>query len=371
MILNSLLLRNFRLHKSTTLEFSKNLNYIIGGNGQGKTTILEAIYYLCTTKSLSQSQDSEAVTFNEGSFEIGGKFSDLTDSTIRAYYDINNNKKVIFIDDKQIHRAASVIGKFPVVTLIQSDHAITQGAPAERRKFVDSIISQASETYLNILLDYNKTLRQRSALLSKIKETGNRNLYPQLEAWTETLVNHGTELVKHRIRFINEFNDYVSEAYTNIMESAELPAVQYSFLGESEEGKIEEVFNEELNSLRNSELTRAKNLVGPHRDDFHFYVNEYELRKYGSQGQHKTFQIALRFGQFFYMKDTLGRTPIFLMDDVFGELDTYRSNKISLYLKEIGQAFITMTDFTKYEEINISDTDKVINVKNGTVTYVE
>lgn len=369
MIINTINLRNFRLHRSTELEFSKNLNYIIGGNGQGKTTILEAIYYLCTTKSLNQSQDSETVTFEENFFEVKGKFKDLTDNTIRVYYELSNNKKSFFIDDKQIYRAASVIGRFPVVTLIQSDHAITQGAPAERRKFVDSIISQSSETYLNILLDYNKCLRQRSALLSRIKETNNRSLFPQLEAWTETLVKHGSEIVKHRMRFVKNFNKYVAEVYTNIMERVEIPAIEYSFFGEADENKIEEVFNEQLNRVRTDELIRAKNLVGPHRDDYHFYINEYELRKYGSQGQHKTFQIALRFGQFFYMKDTLGRTPLFLMDDVFGELDTYRSNKISIYLKEIGQAFITMTDFSKAEEINISDTDKVINVNKGVAQY--
>ena len=369
MILSSVSLRKFRLHKSTDLEFSKDLNYIIGGNGQGKTTILESIYYLCTTKSLNRSQDSEAVNFEDTQFEVKGKFIDLTENSIRVNFDISSNKKSYFINEKQIYRASSVIGKFPVVTLIQSDHEITQGAPAERRKFVDSIISQASETYLDILLDYNKTLRQRSALLSRIKETGNRNLYTQLEAWTETLVKLGAEIVRHRIKFIKDFNGYIFEAYRNIMGNSEEPAIEYSFLGETEVDNVETKFYEELNNLRNDELIRTKNLVGPHRDDFHYYVNGYELRKYGSQGQHKTFQIALRFGQFFYMKDTIGRTPIFLMDDIFGELDTYRSNKISQYLRKIGQAFITMTDFSKVEDITIGESDKIINVKQGQAVY--
>lgn len=369
MILSSINLKNFRLHKKSKIEFSQDLNYIIGGNGQGKTTILEAIYYLCTTRSLSQSQDSEVVNFNEKYFEVSGLFKDFTENKIQAYYDLENNKKSFFVNDKQVYRASSVIGKFPVVTLIQSDHAITQGAPAERRKFVDSIISQASETYLNILLDYNKTLRQRSSLLTRIKETNKKNLFIQLEAWTETLVKHGTELVKHRIKFIKEFNSYMSEAYNNILEGNEKPGIEYSFVGVKEENQVEEAFNQELNRLKRDELIRAKNLVGPHRDDFHFYINEYELRKYGSQGQHKTFQIALRFGQFFYMKDTLGRTPIFLMDDVFGELDTYRANKISIYLKKIGQAFITMTDFSNVDGIEVSSSDKILNVKSGEVVY--
>jgi DNA replication and repair protein RecF len=369
MILSSIALKNFRLHKETKINFSEDLNYIIGGNGQGKTTILEAIYYLCTTKSISQAQDSEAVNFDEAFFEISGLFKDLTDNKVQAFYNLESNKKSFFVDEKQVNRASSIIGKFPVVTLIQSDHAITQGAPAERRKFVDSIISQASNTYLNILLDYNKTLRQRSSLLSRIRETNDQSLFMQLEAWTETLVKLGSELVRHRLKFIKKFNSYMVEAYNNIMEGNEKPVIEYSFFGVKEEHKVQETFNEELNRLKRDEFNRAKNLVGPHRDDFHFYINNYELRKYGSQGQHKTYQIALRFGQFFYMKDTLGRTPIFLMDDVFGELDTYRANKISIYLKKIGQAFITMTDFSNVEGIEISDSDKIFNVKNGSIAH--
>lgn len=370
MILKSIELKNFRLHKNTALEFSDDLNFIVGGNGQGKTTILEAVYYLCTTKSLNQTADTESVNFDSSGFELNGQFSDITNNRVRMLFDQLSNKKSYFLGDKQIFRTSSIIGKFPVVVLIQSDHAITMGAPTERRKFIDSVISQASETYLKILIEYGKTLRQRSSLLSKIREEGNRMYLPQLEAWTESLVKLGSEIVKHRLKFLNDFDEYIKEAYRNIMEDNETPSIKYSFLDSENIENIEERFNKGLLDKRNDEIRRAANLVGPHRDDFLFLVNNLELRKYGSQGQHKTFQIALRFGQFYYLKDKMGRVPVFLMDDIFGELDTYRAGKISSYLKNIGQAFITMTDFSNIQNLDIAESDKQIRIFNGTAEYV-
>jgi DNA replication and repair protein RecF len=369
MVLNNIELLNFRLHKNTSLKFSDNLNFIIGGNGQGKTSILEAIYYLCTTKNLNNYSDGEAVTFDTKGFEINGVFKELTSNKTRLIYDSDSNKKNYFVDEKQVHKAYSIIGQFPVVTLIQSDHAITQGSPSDRRKFVDSVISQASVTYLKTLLDYNRTLRQRSSLLSQIKETGDKNLYDHLDAWNSTLVTTGTEIIKHRLKFIKEFNQYVKDAYKNIMQDKEQPLIEYLPFNTNNEDSVEKLFVDKLKERKEEELRRGVNLIGPHREDFVFRINNLELKKYGSQGQHKTFQIALRFAQFFYMKEKLNKTPIFLMDDVFGELDSFRANKISGYLKEIGQAFITMTDFSKIDELNISDSDLLIKIKEGDAEY--
>lgn len=369
MNLKLLKLKNFRLHKNSSIEFSDNLNYILGGNGQGKTSILEAVYYISTTKSYIASSDYEAVSFSENFFDVEAEISDLTENKIKLTYNALNNKKDITLNDKNVYSAASIIGKFPIVIITQSDYKITLGAPADRRKFIDSIISQASETYLNVLLEYQKTLRQRSSLLNQIKETNNSDLFKQLDVWTETLVSRGTEIVKHRLKFVRLFNDYISTCYRKIMNDTEKPIIKYSFNNCEDENKIESVFIEELEKLREQELRRATNLVGPHRDDFLFYINDYELKSFGSQGQNKTYQIALKFGQFFFLKDILGKTPMFLMDDVFGELDSFRANKISEYLNDIGQAFITLTDFSNFGHLNKSANDKIIKVEQGKVSY--
>lgn len=313
MVLKQIELQNFRLHKHTSLVFSDKLNLIIGGNGQGKTTILEAIYYLCTTKNINLASDIDVITFGETFFNTSGHFYDLTNNKCNLYFEAQKNKKSYILDEKQVTKAAEIIGKFPVVTLIQSDHAITQGAPSERRRFVDSVITQSSSTYLDILLDYNKTLRQRSSLLTQIKESRNYFLLEQLDSWTETLVKTGAQIIQYRKNFVSEFNSFIKDTYINIIEKKEIPVIVYQTIQAEDKQEIETVLRKEIVSLREDEIRRGVNLIGPHRDDFTFYINEKELKRFGSQGQHKTFQIALRFAQFFYMKEKLAKNPIFLV----------------------------------------------------------
>jgi len=369
MFLRKLLLNNFRLHRDTEIDFSNELNYIVGGNGQGKTTILEAIYYLCTAKNINQNSDNEVVTFGENNFSATAFFSDLIEYKSRVFFGLDSNKKIYFLNDKQLTKLSSFIGKFPVVSLTPVDFFITQGQPADRRKFVDSIISQINPTYLDYLLEYNRILKQRSVLLNQLKETKNKNLLTQLDAWTEMLAKNGTEIVKHRKVFISDFRQHLIDNYANFVQNNESPEIIYNFLDTKNNSDIEKKFIGELERNREQEIIRGKNLVGPHRDDFWFFLNNKELKKFGSQGQHKTFQIALRFAQFFYMFEYSGKKPIFLMDDIFGDLDSVRVKKIGSYLKSIGQAFITLTDFNNNDKIFRTDTDKFISVNNGKISY--
>ncbi len=367
MILHSIRLKNFRTHKNLELEFSEKLNYIVGGNGEGKTSILESIYYLCTTKSYNAKSDYEVVSFNENEFEIEGLFKDLTQDIVKVFFSLEENKKNYIQNNKIVFRSSEVIGRFPVVILTPADHSITQGSPSERRKFVDSVISQASETYLKNLLGYNKTLRQRSSLLTRIKENRNESLLAELEAWTERLVESGTDLIEHRIRFIKDFNDYISESYKIIMGNDEIPGIYYSFLEDFKGKDVKDHFKKLVEEKKDEEMRRAANLVGPHRDDYVLEINNINLRTFGSQGQHKTYQVVLRFAEFFYLKEITGKNPLFLLDDVFGELDTNRSVKISEYLRGVGQAFITLTDFSNLSFLKIKDEDMVFKLKDGVV----
>jgi DNA replication and repair protein RecF len=369
MILKSIQLKNFRKHKNISLDFSDRLNYIIGGNGQGKTTILEAIFYLCTTRSHNSKSDSEAVAFSENEFEITGNFRGMTENNSRVHYTLSQNRKSYFKDDKQISRASDVVGKFPVVLLSPEDHSVTQGSPAERRRFVDSVISQANETYLRNLIDYNKILKQRSSLLNQLRETRNKNLVEELQAWSSILVQAGSYLIKQRKKFISEFNEYVTGSYEIIMDYEEKPRVEYSFFNDYKKDDIEEEFRGQLEERKEEEIARGTNLVGPQRDDFIFSIDGYNLKTYGSQGQHKTFQVVLRFAEFFYLKEITGTEPIFLLDDVFGELDAQRAIRISDYLTGVGQAFITVTDLSDFSFLKRNETDKVIKLSQGQIIY--
>jgi DNA replication and repair protein RecF len=369
--LTSISLRNVRKHTDIKINFAGGLNYIVGGNGLGKTTILESIYYLCTTKSCCTKSDANVVKFNEDRFEITGMFEELTKDNAAVIYSISNGRKQYQLNEKQVFRPSSIIGKFPVVMLSPSDHSITQGSPAERRKFIDSVISQSSRTYLDVLLEYQKILRQRTALLSRIREGNMVNGKNELEVWNQKLISTGEQIINYRIKFLKDFKPYVSESYKKIMEEKESPDINYVYLGGFKDENIGGRFKELLDEFREEETRRAANLIGPHRDEFVFEISSINLREFGSQGQHKTFQTVLRFAEFFYIKDVANNTPIFLLDDVFGELDAHRANKVSEYLSEIGgQAFITLTDFGNFSFLKAGKGDSIIKLsEEGKIAY--
>jgi len=204
-------------------------------------------------------------------------------------------------------------------------------------------------------------------LLQSIKETKNYSLMGELDAWTEKLMQGGLEIIKHRVAFIKNFHLFVRNSYYKIMGEDEEPKITYYFLNDSSEDNIESRFKTLLDERHNEELRRATNLVGPHRDNFIFELNCLNLKTYGSQGQHKTFQAVLRFAEFCYLKEVTGRSPLFLLDDVFGELDANRASKISEYLGEVGQAFVTLTDFGNFSFLKTTSEDKVIKLNRGEV----
>jgi DNA replication and repair protein RecF len=369
MFLSSICLKNIRRHTDIKIEFADKLNYIVGGNGVGKTTILESIYYLCTTKSCITSSDSEVVKIGETGFGIQGNFNSLTYDSVQINYSLNENKKAYILGSKQISKFSEIIGKFPVVLLSPADHSITQGSPAERRKFVDSVISQSSRTYLNHIFEYNKILKHRTYLLNRIRES-NKEDDSELEAWNQKLINTGVEIIKHRKEFISEFKSYVDDSYLKILSEKEKPRIHYHYLGGMCVDNHADCFKQQLEQRQEDEIRRGNNLVGPHRDDFIFEINETNLKSYGSQGQHKTFQTVLRFAEFFYLKDKTGFSPLFLLDDVFGELDAERAAAISNYLSAVGQAFITLTDFANISFLKIRNEDKVIKISTvGSIAY--
>jgi DNA replication and repair protein RecF len=361
MLLSSLSVTNFRKHISSNFQFAEGLNYIVGQNSIGKTSILEAIHYLCSSKSMF-AKDNEVVTFNEKQFEVEGVFQNKNINKVRVFFNNSENKKYFLLNGKQVHKSSDIVGKFPVVTLTPEDHQITQGSPADRRKFFDSVFSQASKTYLDFLIDYNKILKHRTVILNQLSERITPSLLEELDSWTENLVTKGSQIIKYRKKFIKDFNNYLVESYAQIMDSNEIPSIRYLTITEEQDFDERKVLEDLLKKNRQLEIKRNINLFGPHRDDFLFEINGINLKKFGSQGQNKTFQITLRFAEFFYLKEFTDEVPIFLLDDVFSELDAFRAGRVSEFLKKVGQAFITLTDFSNMSFLSKSDKDRIINL---------
>ncbi|MCC6549534.1 MAG: DNA replication/repair protein RecF [Ignavibacteriaceae bacterium] len=369
MIVRRLTLHDFRIHHSTEMEFSPKLNFIVGGNGQGKTSLIEAIYFLCTTKNYKGAPDTDLLRFGQPGYTVHGVFEDATENNVHIRFLADENRRIYIKDGKTVHRAADIIGAFPVVLLTPEDHALTQGAPADRRKFIDSVISQYSSVYLDNILEYAKVLKQRTFLLNRIKENPGRSLTAELDAFTEKMILTGSAVIRQRDEFLQEFKSFVEEVYQEIMREEESPSMHYQFLeGAAPESDISALFRQKIYARRDDEIRRGMNLTGPHRDDIDFGINGKSLKSFGSQGQHKTFQVALRFAQFFYLKQRSGKTPVFLLDDVFGELDAHRAGHISRYLRQVGQAIITMTDLSNYAYLREMNESRMFTVSAGTVT---
>jgi len=343
MSLLNITLNNFRLHKNSSFDFCQGLNFIVGKNGTGKTSILEAIYYLCVSKSFYNVSDEEIANFESDYFDIKGIFNSDGKKKIRVFYSKAQNKKAIFKDDKNISKASEIIGLNPIVIFTPEDYKLTYGYSQDRRKFVDSFISQYSASYLETLLIYNKILKNRKALLEKIKNENNKSFRLELDAWSEKLFQTGSFISYKRLDFFKEFIPYLNKAYRFFSDDKEEPDIFYYSLDMTQE-RFYNLFKDNYKKYKEEEINKKSNLIGPHRDDFIFKINNYEIKKYGSEGQNKTFQAALKFAQYFFLKDKLKKDPLLLLDDPFAALDEYRSSKISEFLQNIKQSFIATVD---------------------------
>ena len=357
MRLRSLRLFSFRAHAETALAFAPGVNLIVGPNGAGKTNVLEAIHYLCLSKSFLTAHDAHALRNGCPFFEVEGQFEGehRADLAVRLVY-VPDEGKRIFVNKSPLDRLSEVVGALPIVVFAPGDGALTAGGPDERRRFLDNTLSQARPVYLDDLMKYRRALRQRNALLlaqrrSRSADSG------AAEAWTEELVVLGARLMARRRDFVNEFSGYLAEAYARIEAVGEEPSMEYqtavSLDGDPGEAALAEAFRAKLHRLARRERERGRTLAGPHRDELVFRLNDFEVRPYASQGQHRTFGLALKLAKYFYLRETLDETPLLLLDDVFGDLDPHRTEVfLNLFQTDtLGQTIITAARLDPFDAI--------------------
>ena len=355
MIVRSVRLEHFRNHTSSVLEFGTGVNIILGKNGQGKTNILEAISCSCLTKSFYAANDATLVQLGGQRFDVEGTL--LSDSgiehSIKLGYSKETGEKEFTINGGHVERLSSVIGIFPVVVLSPENGAITFGGPAERRRFIDLVLSQLSRTYFDDLLEYRQVLKQRNRILSESKQRGTLQ-EEALAPWNYSLAERGSRIVHRRLVFLDGFHRYVERSYKGLVETTEIPSLRYATtLAATPQQSVEALAGnilDELKRRQSEECRRGLSLVGPHRDDIEFELNGINLQKYASQGQHKTFLIALKMAEFLYLKEKREEAPVLLLDDVLSELDSVRSKRLLGHIAELGQAIVTTTDATPFDE---------------------
>jgi DNA replication and repair protein RecF len=360
----------------TTIECSPGVNLFLGDNGEGKTNLLEGISYLCLSKSFYAVSDTAVLKIEQPGFTVSGSIlSEIgVEYGIKVEFDKQQNQKSLSVNRVKIDKASSLIGQFPVVILSPEQSAITFGSPSDRRKFVDFVVSQSSRVYLEGLMEYRQILKQRNKILSDMLFF-RRDDSAALEPWNESLIRVGAGIMKKRYEFSGAFQEIMVHSYAQLAGNSERPEIAYapSFTTEgSDLDSITAGFTQALQDRSPDERKTGYSLVGPHRDEFVFKINGLDVRGYASQGQHKTLLVALKMAEFVYLKERCNETPMLLLDDVFSELDTQRSQRLIEMAADCGQIFITATDERTINWAPLaSAAPKKFFVKQGAVDRVE
>jgi len=357
MTLRTLRLRSFRAHAETECTLAPKVNLLYGANGVGKTNVLEAIHYLCLTKSFVASRDRYVVRQGAPYFEVEGTVAGVRSepADVRIAYVPGEGKK-LFVNGAELDRLADIVGTLPVVVFSPEDYDLTAGGPSDRRRFVNNILSQARSVYMDDLLTYRKARRQRNEVLKSYKKRPDPPPPALLEPWTEEVVSLGSRVIHRRHQFLEAFTTYLREAYERIDAVAERPTIAYDTIADlpddASADDIEAAFRAVLDEKKHQEYDRGTTLAGPQRDELIFRLDDLEVRRYGSQGQHRTFAMALKLAQFFYLDDRADTTPLLLLDDAFGKLDARRTEVFLDLLRSdaVGQSLITATRHGPFSE---------------------
>jgi DNA replication and repair protein RecF len=346
MYLQQLSFINFKNYAEAELSLSEGVNAFVGNNGAGKTNLLDAVHYLSLCKSYFNPIDSQQIKQGTDFFMINGVFQKNGNKEVVACGVKRNQKKQFKRNKKDYQRLADHIGLLPLVMVSPYDISIIIEGSEERRKFIDNVISQTDSNYLDELIAYNKVLANRNALLKQIADTGRYD--PELlSIYDDQLNASGTRIFEKRRAFMEIFTTIFNQHYRFISDEAE----QVELIYESQ------LLNDSLAGLLKKSLERDRILerttAGVHKDDLQFNIHGMAMKKFGSQGQQKSFLIALKLAQYTFLTQKKGFKPLLLLDDVFDKLDDGRVTKLMQMVSnnDFGQVFITDTSRSRVETI--------------------
>ena len=365
MIIDKIVLRNFRNYGLQELNFNSKFNFVSGNNGHGKTNILEAVSFLTYGKSFLGSAETDCVKLFEKSFIIDGVFvNDIGNNELLSVsYDLEHRSKSVHRNKEKVSSfSGEIFGRYPVVFLSPASLAITYGTPSERRKYFDIMLSQASPVYLDYLKELARLLKQKNALLRGHAHHGKysaADFKGMLSSFNEKLANVSAEIVKRRIEFLEEFRTFFAKSFSFLITDDQSAFVEYcsDAFGDCKEIKDDLVksFLLHFEEKSDEESVRGVTLCGPQRDDYLFSMNKvndkFLLKSFASQGEHKTFLVALKLAEYEYLKSAKSTAPVLLLDDILSELDHSRVAQIVSHLRDYGQIFLTTADHTHIDKM--------------------
>ncbi len=361
-MIKQLTVKNFRIFKEKTVDIKPGVNVFLGKNGVGKTSLLEAIYFTSFTKSFKAPQDVDMVKRGEEYFQITGIWEKSNYSKTQANYLVKKGKRFIF-DGETMTRMADVVGSFPLVFQSPEDFRVTAGPSAERRSYFDRFISQISRTYLNDLINYRKLLKNRNALLKQLSERKEYKYTTQLEAYDEQLSPVMFRIVDTRNSYNILFNKHLKELYGSTFGDNSTGEILYkASLRAAKETDFKIAHQEQTQNNIEKEIILRRTLWGPNYDKYLFLRNGNPLIHYASQGEHKIWMTMLKLAEGEIITGAQGTEPIYLLDDLFAELDINNSKRITEKIMQAKQVLISTTDMSDLRRHGLDIEKENINI---------
>ena len=353
MWIKNLKMHNFRNYENQEINFNKNINIFYGQNEQGKTNIIEAIFLCSLGKSFRAKKDSEMIKLNEKEASVEVKYQ-KSDREGNIKIELKNGKN-IYLNGIKLKKLSELLGNLNIVIFTPDDINILKGGPQNRRKFLDIMISQLRPNYMHILSLYLKVIEERNNYLRQIKEENkDENM---LEIWDEKLAEYAVKIYEYRKEFIGKIINKIGNIHKNITNGEEQIKIEYV-----SECENKEKYLNLLKQRRKLDIIKGFTTKGIHRDDFNVYINDKDIKIYGSQGQNRTAMLSLKLSELQVIYDEIGEYPILLLDDFMSELDKNR-RKNFLESIENTQVIITGTEKLDIENLNYLE----YNVTNGKI----
>ncbi len=367
MFLKRLKFNNYRNYESLDFEFSKNKTLFVGKNAQGKTNLLEAVYYLSALNSSRIKKDKELIKF-------GNEFCDINATVLKADTDVELDvlinppkNKVLKVNGLKKNKSRDFVRVLSTVSFANSDLLLLRGEPSDRRKWLDNAICQVYPAYLDKINKYNKIRLQKANFLSEHQGGYGLN-ETMLDVFNTQLANSSANIMYLRMKFLEELKKNAREKHRSISREEELN-IEYEntlsagFLSVSELGSLA---YDKLNEMKAEEIKKGQCLIGPHRDDVAFFINGLDAKRYASQGQQRTIVLALKLSELDIIQEKINEMPVLLLDDVLAELDNVRQNYLLDTIKDGVQTIITSVDTLAFDENFLADVE-IVYVDKGEI----
>lgn len=372
MKLTNLQLQNFRNYESVQLDFTDGVHVFIGENAQGKTNLMESIYALAMTKSHRTTNDKELIGWNKEFATIKGTVEKTATKT-NLELQFSKKGKIAKVNYLEQKRLSSYLGNLNVILFAPENLTLVKGSPQNRRKFVDMELGQMSSLYLYDLVEYNRVLKQRNTYL---KQLAIKKKQPDeyLDVLSEMLSELASKIVFHRLDFMKQLEALAIPIHDQLSLGREKFSVSYQATIPLEDGltpeQMKEIYMNQFKKNQTREADQATTLIGPHRDDLIFYLNEVPVQTYGSQGQQRSTVLSLKLAEIELMKLSTGEYPLLLLDDVLSELDDDRQTHLIKAIENKVQTFITTTSLDGIKQQFINE-PVVIPIEKGTILKTE